>query len=245
MSSSEYESSGSDDEHDEYDNPHLGYLLRGRVDGGLLATVPDVASLAAWLKVHSPRDVLMPAVRKEKRPGFAHAGGAWTWARWDWQAQTAEAAQYDCGLLLFDLCVIDCDTVEVADALEAEWPELAAAPMETTARGRHYYLLRSAKADTHGYYDGSAQRRTAVDFKSRTWGGTSGFVVTAPSANKARVGSKTACAARIGRALRVSGAYRASGTTVACARGVRAADARADAACCTCMRIAPSSLLAC
>jgi hypothetical protein len=89
-------------------------------------------------------------------------------------------------LLLYDLCVIDVDTQADADALEARFPELAAAPMATTSRGRHYYFSRSPLADAHGYYDGAAQRTPNVDFKTRAGGGGSGFVVMAPSVNKAR-----------------------------------------------------------
>jgi hypothetical protein len=156
--------------------------------------------LASWLKLHFPRDVLMPVVRGEKKPRYGHAGGAWTWARYDFSAPDSGGEprsrqafmRDDLGLLLHDLCVIDADTQADADALEARFPELAAAPMASTARGRHYYFARSPLADAHGFYDGAAQVVPTVDFKTRAGGGGSGFVVVAPSANKARRGA--ACA---------------------------------------------------
>ena len=92
----------------------------------------------------------------------------------------------DVGILLYDLCVIDVDTVHAADALEAAFPELAHVPMEVTARGRHYLFARSPLADAHGYFAGAAQRTPSIDFKSRAWGGGSGFLVVAPSAHKVR-----------------------------------------------------------
>ncbi len=82
--------------------------------------------------------------------------------------------------------MVDCDTAAAAEALELRFPELKDVPMEATARGRHYFFARSPLSDAHGYYDGAAQRAPAVDFKTRAWGGGSGFVVTAPSTNKVR-----------------------------------------------------------
>ena len=162
--------------------------------------------LAAWLKVHAPRDVLMPtAAPGEKRPRTAHADGSWTWARYGWlvhcrkvkarrrerrwgpRAPRVHDPRPDVGILLRDLCVIDCDTPEAAAALEEVFPEeLAAAPCARTARGRHYYLRRSPLADSHGYFYGASQRVRGVDFKTRARSGVSGFVVAPPSTNKAR-----------------------------------------------------------
>ena len=141
--------------------------------------------LEQWLKLNYSGDVMMPAPSGEKRPAYTHAAGSWTWARYDWicRKRTALAGK-DIGILLRDICVIDVDTVADADALEARFPELCAAPAEATARGRHYFFSRSAKADAEGYYDGAAQKTPTVDFKTRAWGGGSGFVIVAPSTNK-------------------------------------------------------------
>ena len=142
--------------------------------------------LETWLKVNHPSDVLMPCPRGEKRPAYTHGSGAWTWARYDWATyMEGDFRSKDVGILLHALCVVDCDTAADADALEARFPELLTAPMETTARGRHYFFQRSERADALGYYDGAAQRSPTVDFKSRAWGGGSGFLVVAPSTNKA------------------------------------------------------------
>lgn len=157
--------------------------------------------LEQWLKLNNSGDVLMPAPLGEKRPAYTHAAGSWTWARYDWAARNREMiASKDLGILLRDLCVVDVDTVADADALEARFPELLAAPAEATARGRHYFFVRSPLADSSGYYDGRAQRMPTVDFKTRAWGGGSGFVVVAPSTNKVRGESRGGRA----RAMRVA-----------------------------------------
>ena len=147
--------------------------------------VGEEVHLGTWLQRHFPRDVIMPCMPGEKRPAYAHAGGTWTWARhqWEWERYDRRKPR-DIGLLLHDLCVIDCDSHKAAEALEARFPELAEAPMEMTQRGRHYYLARSAKCNADGYYDGSKQRGEQVDFKTRCAGGGSGFVVVAPSTGK-------------------------------------------------------------
>lgn len=141
--------------------------------------------LEHYLKLHLTANVLMPAPLGEKRPAYTHAAGTWTWARYDWVCRDQKAiAKHDLGLLVRDVIVVDIDTVKDADALESRFPELCTAPAETTARGRHYFFQRSAKADSDGYYDGPAQRIPAVDLKTRAWGGGSGFVIVAPSTNK-------------------------------------------------------------
>ena len=144
-------------------------------------------NLEQWLKLNYSGEVLMPAPLGEKKPAYTHSAGSWTWARYDWTcSQRSELAAKDVGILLRDLCVVDVDTVADADALEARFPELLAVPAEATARGRHYFFTRSATADKLGYYDGAKQRTPTVDFKTRAWGGGSGFVVVAPSTNKVR-----------------------------------------------------------
>ena len=188
---------------------------RGLSKYSSLGYANGVAQLAAWLQLHHPRDVLMPAVRGEKRPAHTHAGGTWTWARYAWAAQNtpARGVPASIGLLLYDLCVVDCDAVADADALEARFPELCRTAMETTARGRHYLFARSPLADAHGYYDGAAQRQPRVDFKTRCWGGGSGFVVLAPSEHKARCVARCACLQRAfaSRAVCACAATRVSG----------------------------------
>lgn len=164
--------------------------------------------LAQWLKVHAPRDVLMPcAADGEKRPKFAHASGGWTWARYDFWANSRVLRMWlsrwrggptpssDIGLLLRGLCVIDCDSHEAAAELMAAFPdELAAAPSVSTARGQHFYFARSPLADAHGFYDGASQRIRGIDFKTRARSGAAAFVVVPPSTNKARRSCDTRCA---------------------------------------------------
>lgn len=91
------------------------------------------------------------------------------------------------GLLLSQLCCIDVDSTAVANELENRFPVLQQAAMETTAQGRHYLFSRSARCDSHGYYDGSRQRNSRIDFKTRCSSGTQGFLVVAPSPGKSWV----------------------------------------------------------
>lgn len=171
------------------------------VNGGVFVQQGDDREmLARWLKVHAPRDVLMPtAADGEKRPKFAHAAGGWTWARYEFWAHGmllkmlasrwggGRPPSRDIGLLLRELCVIDCDSREVTDELMAAFPaELATAPCTSTARGQHFYFARSPLADAGCFYDGASQRIRGVDFKTRARSGAAGFVVVAPSTNKAR-----------------------------------------------------------
>ena len=120
----------------------LGYssdeLSLGYEDGEVFPLPPRtryelVSLLAGWLKVHAPRDVLMPAPLGEKRPAHAHAAGRWTWARWDYMEWSVQRGRKDVGVLLRDLCIVDVDTAAAADALEAAYPELTEVPMERTA----------------------------------------------------------------------------------------------------------------
>ena len=151
-------------------------------------------TLEAWLKTHYSSDVIMLCEPGEKRPAYTYSSGAWTWARYDWVTYSernigrtgGHRLRKDVGILLHALCVVDCDSMEAADALEARFPELLTAPMETTARGRHYFFQRSERADALGYFEGAAQRVPAVDFITRTWGGGCGFLVVSPSTNKVR-----------------------------------------------------------
>ena len=134
----------------------------------------------------APNDLLMPVARGGKHPMFPHKDGRWSrqQSESEFRKNATAAADADVCVLLKDLCVVDVDSERVAVALEAEFPELSAAPMEQTRRGRHYWFRRSAECDAGGYYDGAAQVREKVDFKTRTSTGTAGVVVVAPSKGK-------------------------------------------------------------
>ncbi|KAF6252692.1 hypothetical protein COO60DRAFT_1643816 [Scenedesmus sp. NREL 46B-D3] len=152
--------------------------------------IPEWEPLYAWLASDLPRDVPMPSLVGSKRPMFCHAQRSRPWT-WDdahiFRESTSPAPPitYDIGILLKDLCVIDIDSHELCDIYEARFAELKQAPCEQTAKGRHYYFRRSARADKHGFYDGRAQVEHGVDFKTICHNGTSGFIVVAPSRGKA------------------------------------------------------------
>lgn len=91
---------------------------------------------------------------------------------------------YDVGLLLHDLCVVDVDSREQAMELEERFPVLKEVPQEVTRKGKHYFFERSEMADREGYYDGPAQRIKGVDLKTKTANGGRGFLVISPSTDK-------------------------------------------------------------
>jgi len=105
-------------------------------------------------------------------------------SQFEYNAERIATKESDLGLLLYDLCVVDCDTREVAKALEARFPELLAAPAVTTKRGIHYYFARSPFSDTAGFFDSHGAVLPDVDFKSRCLSGGRGLVLIPPSTGK-------------------------------------------------------------
>ena len=123
--------------------------------------------LVSWLRERFPRDAPLPFRAGTKQPAVTYRGGEWTWASFDAMPAAARDA-CDWAIALRDLCVVDVDSRQLAELLEAEHPSLRAAPCLRTARGCHYYFARPPEADALGYFDGSGQRGAAVDFKSVT-----------------------------------------------------------------------------
>lgn len=161
---------------------------------------PKWQPLIDWLSASFPYDVAMPCLPGTKKPLFCHSGSStnsrnnkkqhhhhrkWHWEDLHYFLKYSPAQQpYDIGILLRELCVIDVDCLDLCQELEAKFPVLLTVPCESTRKGKHYYFRRSAKADRCGFYDGRAQVRQGIDFKSVCRTGTSGFIVTAPSQGK-------------------------------------------------------------
>lgn len=143
----------------------------------------SLTCLASWLRDTYPDDVLMPCCPGEKRPLYCHTQSRWSWADYNRQVKT-KGVSPETGVLLSQLCCIDVDCNPVADELEKRFPILRHTAMETTSQGRHYLFSRSERADSHGYYDGARQRNSRIDFKTRCFNGTQGFLVVAPSHGK-------------------------------------------------------------
>ncbi|GAX83314.1 hypothetical protein CEUSTIGMA_g10740.t1 [Chlamydomonas eustigma] len=139
-------------------------------------------SLVSFLREHAPNDLLMPVRRSTKIPMFAHSRDQWSWDRLDSFSDNSE--EYDAGVILHDLCVIDVDTQELCAELESMFPELLEVPTEETRRGRHYWFRRSQRANSRGFYDGAGQIHKGVDFKTRCATGTGGLILVAPSTGK-------------------------------------------------------------
>jgi hypothetical protein len=150
-------------------------------------------TLLTWLRESHPSDVAMVARKGTKHPAFPHASHQWDWCDVDDLSKRHGGGgdrlseEYDVGILLDTLCVVDVDDRGVARDLEAAFPALARASCEITRKGSHFYFRRSATCDAEGYYDGAGQRTRGVDFKTRCHGGTRGFILCAPSTDKAWV----------------------------------------------------------
>ena len=136
------------------------------------------ATTIDFLRHYAYNDVLMPVVPNEKRPMFLHQGGRWSWTKLC--EYVASTPLTDACVLLTDLCVVDVDSVALAEELELRFPWLLDVPCEHTPRGRHYWFRRSELCDAEGFYDGRSQIIDGIDFKTRCANGTSGIVVVAP-----------------------------------------------------------------
>lgn len=143
-------------------------------------TVTELRLLKQFLTHNHSDDLLMPVKKTTKQPEFPHKNKTWDWEKY----AKCKMESKDVCVLLHNLCVVDVDDLETANALENDFPMLKLAPCETTKRGKHYWFIRPIIADDLGYFDGANQRRQKVDFKSVCSTGTSGIVVVAPSDNK-------------------------------------------------------------
>jgi hypothetical protein len=150
--------------------------------------------LLDWLATNFPNDVPMPSEAGTKRPMFPHSSCSWGWD--DLEAflrQMPPQRSVDIGILLKDMCVVDVDSKEQCADFEQRFPILTTVPCEDTAKGRHYFLRRSALANRLGFFDGRAQREQGIDFKSICRSGSSGFIVVAPSKDKTWVREPWTC----------------------------------------------------
>lgn len=143
----------------------------------------DKQLLRAWLlhTMRNGRDVVMPC--KDKHPLFKHTEGRWTWDDVLMHEESFDANK-GIGILLYDLCVVDVDDEETCIALEKRFPILTKVLSEDTRRGRHYFFLRSIKANREGFYCCRSAKIPKVDFITRHSNGTRGFLEVAPSPNK-------------------------------------------------------------
>lgn len=136
-----------------------------------------------FLHANYPKDLLMPVKIGTKHPEFPHKGDSWSWSQY-FKLKEQERCDGDVCLLLHDLCVVDVDDKDVAEQLEIMFPILREVPYESTQKGCHYWFTRPLAADELDYFDGAAQRRPKIDFKSICSTQTSGVIVIAPSTNK-------------------------------------------------------------
>ena len=144
-----------------------------------------IMELDALLEKIAPNDVLMPVHKGRKYPMFPHKGGRWSRRKFhEFFMDRRGTSSSDICILLQDLCIIDVDSNDLADELEAHYPLLKTVPTEQTRRGRHYWFRRSELANSRGFFDGAAQVQPLVDFKTCTRTGSAGIVICAPSTGK-------------------------------------------------------------
>jgi hypothetical protein len=152
----------------------------------------DLHNLQRWLRERDDvgNTVLMPLVEGQKQPLWPHKDRPWTWAQVDMHMK--EYPNYsDWAVLLDGICVVDADSKEAVDWLEAlDVPELRHCPLALTTKGRHYFFRRPSWADDEGFYDGAKQIRDDVDLKTRCRSKnkedvhTRGVVVISPTKGK-------------------------------------------------------------
>ena len=142
------------------------------------------------------RELVVPSHPTEKRPIVSHRGGAWTEAMAVAWFRRPPARDFQVGVLLRDLVVLDFDDMRQYERARARFPaDLDAAPTERTSRGVHAFFRRCDRLDSAGVTDrvkvlrGPAGEQLDIDVKTVTdslVGGvlTSGFLVVAPSAGR-------------------------------------------------------------
>ena len=140
--------------------------------------------------------LVIPVHKTDKKPdGLRHRGG-----RWSESTCAAYFEQPDCkverlGIILQNLFVIDCDSAASHSRVTTLFPELLAAPAETTRKGVHIFLWRSEAIERAGLTDGPlvdpmTGAKCEIDRKTRTRKKedghyTGGLLVCSPSPNYA------------------------------------------------------------
>lgn len=112
-----------------------------------LPTEPVSAIGAFFHKKYRNTTCLVPLHNGSKQPCVRFAGIKWKWPQWiDWSESGRPV--HGLGLLLWASdgneavpAVIDCDSPEACQEVEARFPQLAEAPMAKTANGNHYWVL--------------------------------------------------------------------------------------------------------
>ena len=123
-----------------------------------MATKQDgINKLTSYFFHHQEKNVAIPLITSKKQPvkGAAYKGGSWTWQ--DFKACSDNLMRkgdtFDIIILARSLLVPDADNSEMMEFLEATFPVLRTVPMETTAKGAHYFIPRFLLCDQLGLYD--------------------------------------------------------------------------------------------
>ena len=169
--------------------PKRWFLLKGGKSKKGMEERNELERTVEYLYKNRKGNLPIPIVKENKAPVFPHREGVanvWTWER----ALRFEGwGEYQFGILLKDIVVIDFDSKGSTEVWMKKFPILRECPMETTKKGVHFYLGRTRECDEGWIYDKSRGlcmdgEVLDIDIKTRCSTGTRGVIVCAPSKNK-------------------------------------------------------------
>lgn len=141
-------------------------------------------------------DIVVPVIPGKKQPCVKHAGGIWNTSRLNLFLHCSNPDEYEIGILLHDLIVIDFDKkkayVDLCARLLAEYNyDLTTAVTERTSKGFHVFFRRCKRVNDLGMFDGARTLtedgvKLDIDIKTETRSvkdgkATGGLLVVAPS----------------------------------------------------------------
>lgn len=156
------------------------------------AYTASVKTTLKYLHDKRPKDLLMLTDPETKGCKFSHKGGKWNNKQFNlkYQKLNNENQPFDVAILCKTLVCLDFDVPDLADEYEEKYQELQVCPKESTRKGFHFILSRTARCDSLKLMDGARQFIDAdnmpleLDIKTVCSTGTAGVLVIAPSSNK-------------------------------------------------------------
>jgi len=156
--------------------------------------------LETFLLTNYPNCILMPTAsnftdnaEKGKQPYRAHKNVTSEDLWKDWRTKGKFNCQKGLVLLIREgLIALDIDDKQLADELEARFPDIKRTSIQETSKGRHYLFRRTKACDKASLYDHSRcicdpsdpSKILEIDIKTRCKNGTAGVLSIYPSPNK-------------------------------------------------------------
>ncbi len=109
----------------------------------------SVKTILKYLHDKRPQDHLMLTNPDTKGCLYSHKGGKWSNDRFNqsYQKLCDKNKPFDVAILCKTLLCLDFDVPELADEYEQKYEELQVCPKESTRKGFHYILSRTARCD--------------------------------------------------------------------------------------------------